>query len=166
MIKPKIRVRAPFVFSFAGAYQIYSSALDESGIESNDSEQISITNGTLTVKSGMSWTAVSMGVHETLVFLGVSGLGELSDEFRYGLPLSTKASIVKNQLIRHRKVIGVSRRRVENIFVSDLRRAGFPGARLAGLLFAARDAIRWLAVSGIRILFTGASRCRPYTLAR
>ncbi|MEL0048429.1 MAG: hypothetical protein VW867_07270 [Gammaproteobacteria bacterium] len=133
MIKPKIRVRAPFVFSFAGAYQIYSSALDESGIE-YDSEQISITNGTLTVKSGMSWTAVSMGVHETLVFLGVSGLGELSDEFRYGLPLSTKASIVKNQLIRHRKVIGVSRRQVENIFVSDLRRAGFPGARLAGLL--------------------------------
>ena len=106
------------MFSFAGAYQIYSSALDESGIE-YDSEQISITNGTLTVKSGMSWTAVSMGVHETLVFLGVSGLGELSDEFRYGLPLSTKASIVKNQLIRHRKVIGVSRRQVENIFVSD-----------------------------------------------
>jgi hypothetical protein len=133
MLKPRIRQNTPLVFAFEGKYQVYSPSLEGACVRF-ENEAVSISGGVLTIKKGMRWRSFTMASHNLLVFVGLSPLGELSFGLPYGVPTSTKASMLNHQLILHRKDLGLSRHQVAQIFVDDLFRAGYPGARFVGIV--------------------------------
>jgi len=133
MSKPKIRREAAFVFALEGGCKLYSSYLDDLGLRFSGNS-ISIDDGQMTVHEDMRWSSLTMASHLLLVFFGFCALGELSTGWSYGMPLSSKACIIKRQLIVHRGQLGVSRRQVAKVFEGELRRAGYPLARLVSSL--------------------------------
>ena len=132
-VNPPIHQRSPFEFSFAGKYRVFSGPLEKLGL-SYENDQLSIDGGDMVIKQGMAWRSPIMAAHELLVFVGHSPLGKSSTRFRYGIPISCNACIVKKQLVAHREVLPVSRRQVVQLFSDDLRSTGFCGAGLLGLI--------------------------------
>lgn len=132
MSKPKIRRKVAFVFSLEGGCKVYSPYLDDLGFRYS-SNVISIDDGQMAIHEDMRWSSLTMASHLLLVFFGFCALGELSTGWPYGIPLSSKACIIKRQLIDHRGQLGVSRRQVAEVFEGELRRAGYPLPRLVRL---------------------------------
>lgn len=132
-LKPRIRRETPLAFAFEGKYKVYSPFLEDAGVRL-ENERVAISHGALTIKNGMRWRSFTMASHNFLVFFGVSQLGELSAGLPYGVPAATKASMLCHQLILHRKDLELSRGQVAQIFTNDLRRAGYPAARMVGLM--------------------------------
>jgi hypothetical protein len=133
MIKARIRQESLLVFQYEGEGQLYSPALDAAGVH-YAGDDISISAGLLTFKHGMRWRSFTMASHKLLVFFGLSPIGVLSAGFGYGLPIASRASMLKHQLILHRRELGLSRREVAELFTEDLQRAGYPFARSVGLV--------------------------------
>jgi len=129
---PRIQRVGMCRYSFAGAYSLFSEGLATLGLVL-ETDAVSITGGDLTIKSGMSWQSPLMAAHDFLVFIGHSPIGEIAESFRYGKPSTTKACIVKEQLVLNRNDLRLSRRQVIDLFVSELKVSGFFGAGLTGL---------------------------------
>lgn len=133
MVNTKIRQESTFVFRIEGNYQIYSPLLESAEVVF-DGDDIAIADGIVSIKAGMRWRSLTMASHTLLVFFGASPLGELSQELPYGVPTASRASVLRHQLIRHRKALGLTRRQVADEFSNILQRSGYPLARFVGFL--------------------------------
>ncbi len=119
-------------YAVTEVYSLYSKSLAELDL-ALETDTAAIRGGDLNIKPGTTWRSLLMAIHDVLVFIGHSPIGEIAKSFRYGQPQTAKACILKEQLVLNRQKLRLSRRQVVDLFVTELKTSGFFGAGLVGL---------------------------------